>query len=358
MDNLSNNRRDFIKKSALAATALSLPTMGFNFITRPILDEKVIGHGKFKYRVHKSWGNLDPNSTPVKNCHEMVQDSQGRLLMITDEVKNNIIIYDKSGKLLDTWGTEFSVGHGLTLFDEGGEDVLFICDPSKENPRVVKTTIDGKIVMELPDPRELGLYNNGDPYRPTESAVAPNGEIFYVSDGYGSQWILQFDNKGEFIRKFGGKGDADSQFSTAHGVTIDARDHSNPTLLCTSRGHNAFKRFTLQGQYLSTIFLPGAFVCRAVIDDQNIYSGVCWSRLKYLNQTPDSGFVTILNQDHHVISNPGGTKPEYKKGKLQLMIQDDPVFKHCHDVCVDEDKNLYVCQWNAGKSYPIKLERI
>ncbi|MFY0598115.1 MAG: 6-bladed beta-propeller [Cyclobacteriaceae bacterium] len=353
----SNSRRNFIKTTALASVAVSLPTLGFNIINKPSLHEEIVGHGDFKYRVHKEWGNLNPATTPVKNCHEMVMDSKGRLIMVTDETRNNIIIYDKSGKLITSWGSEFKSGHGLTLSKEGSEDVLFICNPDGADPRVIKTTVDGKKLLELPDPRKIGVYQETDKYNPTETAVAPNGDI-YVSDGYGSQWILQFSSVGEFIRKFGGAGDKDDQFSTAHGVTIDNRDTSNPTLLCTSRGHNAFKRFTLDGKYLSTLFLPGAFVCRAVVDDENIYSGVCWSRLRYLNQTPDSGFVTILGADNKVISNPGGTKPVYKKGELQLMIQEIPLFNHCHDVCIDEDKNLYICQWNAGKSYPIKLERV
>jgi hypothetical protein len=141
-------------------------------------------------------------------------------------------------------------------------------------------------------------------------------------------------------------------------VCIDARDKNNITLICTSRGHNSFKRFTLDGKYLSTLFLPGAFVCRAVIDDENIYAGVCWSRLRYLEQTNNSGFVTILDGKDKVISNPGGTAPVYKKGELQLMVQDKPIFNHCHDVCIDNDKNIYVCQWNANKTYPVKLERV
>ncbi|HNH59905.1 MAG TPA: 6-bladed beta-propeller, partial [Cyclobacteriaceae bacterium] len=194
-------------------------------------------------------------------------------------------------------------------------------------------------------------------YHPTETTVAPNGDI-YVADGYGSQYVLQFNSKGEFIRKFGGAGDDDDKFSTVHGVCIDARDKNNPTLLCTSRAHNSFKRFTLDGKYLSTIFLPGAFVCRPVIDGTTLYSGVCWSRLKYLNQTDNSGFVTILDKNNKVVSNPGGTKPVYRDNVLQLMVQETPVFNHCHDVCVDNDKNLYVCQWNANKTYPVKLERI
>ncbi len=89
-----------------------------------------------------------------------------------------------------------------------------------------------------------------------------------------------------------------------------------------------------------------------------LYSGVCWSRLRYLNQTDHSGFVTILDASDRVVSNPGGTTPTYRDGELQLMVQAQPIFDHCHDVCVDSNKNLYVCQWNAGKTYPIKLERV
>jgi hypothetical protein len=74
--------------------------------------------------------------------------------------------------------------------------------------------------------------------------------------------------------------------------------------------------------------------------------------------TLNSGFVTILDKHNKVVSNPGGTKPVYHKGELDLMVQDKPIFKHCHDVCVDDDKNLYVCQWMADGTYPIKLERV
>jgi outer membrane protein assembly factor BamB len=349
----TQSRRDFLKVTSAAGVAFSLPV--FNIISKPILDEEVIGHGNYRYKVHKSWGNLDPEKTPVKNCHEMVMDKKGRLIMVTDEIKNNIIIYDRSGKLITTWGSEFPGGHGLTLFDEGGEQVLFICD--HETGRVVKTTLDGKILLELPNPKTAGINENTLSYRPTETAIAPNGDI-YVADGYGSQYVLQFSATGEFIRKFGGPGEGDSNLSTAHGVCIDRRDKNNITLLVTSRVHNSFKRFTLDGKYLSTIFIPGAFVCRAVIDGENIYAGVCWSRLRYLNQTPNSGFVTILDGKDKVISNPGGTKPVYVKGELQLILQEKPIFQHCHDVCVDGDKNLYVCQWNADKTYPVKLERV
>ena len=114
--------------------------------------------------------------------------------------------------------------------------------------------------------------------------------------------------------------------------------------------------------------MPGAFMCRPVIHGQNLYAGICWSsEVDFVegvqgshpsSNNPNSGFVTILDKDNKVVSNPGGKQPIYKKGQLQKMLQQEPIFNHCHDVCIDDDENIYVCQWNANKTYPVKLERV
>ena len=350
--------------ASISAGAIVIPPF---YIGNPMrkLGNQIIGHGDFKYRVHKEWGDLDPARTPVKNCHEMVMDAKGRLIMVGDETKNNILIYDKSGKLLDFWGIRYESGHGLSIWDAGGEEYLFICDTKGT---MIKTTLYGRELLEIGHPSTCGAYAENDKFSPTETAIAANGDI-YIADGYGSCYELQYTQRGEFIRKIGaGKGDGVEQFQTAHGVCIDDRNSANPTLLVTSRAHNCFKRFTLDGKYLETLYYPGAFVCRPVIDGENLYAGVCWSsKIKFVagdrnshpyTNNPNSGFVTILDKNNKVLSNPGGTNPKYIDGQLQLMLQDQPIFNHCHDVCIDEDKNIYVCQWNANNTYPIKLERV
>ncbi|MEZ5045209.1 MAG: twin-arginine translocation signal domain-containing protein [Saprospiraceae bacterium] len=359
MKKSNTSRRGFLKKTAITGgTLLASSVVPFHILSaKPAMQETIIGHGDFRYRLEKTWGDLDPQQYPVKNCHEMVMDKKGRLLLLTDHPQNNLIIYDKSGKWLDSWTLRFPGAHGLTIHDEGGEEYLYITDPGQG--KVVKCTLKGQILMELAHPFSIGAYDEKASFRPTETAIGPTGDI-YVADGYGAQFILQYDSKGNFIRKFGGDSFLqEDKFKQVHGVTLDTRDPNHPTLLCTARIKNSFKRFTLDGQYLETYYLPGAFVSRPVIDGENVYSGVCFGMEKdNYNVLQNKGFVTILNKENKVVSNPGGTKPKYKKDKMKLVLQDQPIFKHCHDVCVDEDKNLYVCQWNAGGVYPYKLHRV
>ena len=58
---------------------------------------------------------------------------------------------------------------------------------------------------------EISDYKSEDQFKPTETAIAPNGDI-YVADGYGLDFIIQYDKSGNYIRHFGGKGNKDDNF--------------------------------------------------------------------------------------------------------------------------------------------------
>jgi peptidylamidoglycolate lyase len=347
-------RRQFLASSA---ALVAFPYLRLTAKAAPAFHNTTIGHGSFKYRVDKLWAKASPETHPVKDCHEMIQTADGRLFLLTNEARNNILIFDSNGNLLDSWTLRLSGAHGLTRHtDSAGAESLIITDTGG---RVLKTDLQGNILLELPKPAAVGAYKEHEPFNPTETAVAPNGDI-YVADGYGSQYILRYDGNGSFLSKFGGKSTQPSnpgKFMQAHGVAIDNRS-GTPLLVCTERIRNEFNWFTLDGKHVRGVYLPGAYVSRAVIQGKHLYSGVCFgAKPDDYRMWQKRGFVTILDEDDRVVSCPGAHSPEYREGRLQLLLQSEPVFENCHDVCVDGAGDLYVCQWNSGKVYPYKLHR-
>jgi peptidylamidoglycolate lyase len=340
------NRKHFLKTATIATGSL--------IITRDLFAKNngpVYGHNGLTFRMDNKWSKTEPSKVPVKDCHEIVQDRKKRIILLTNETHNNILVYDKSGKLLQSWGHEFPGAHGLTLHRTGGKEYLFITDTEKH--QVYKTTIDGKVLLTINYPKEIPAYTKADQFVPTETTVLDNGE-FYIADGYGLQYVMRYDEKGKLLGYFGGRGEEQKNLDNAHGITIDTRKPT-PDLLVTDRTRNCFKRFSFDGQLIEVISLPGACVCRPVINGDHLYAAVL--RSPDLN-SERSGFVTILNKDNKVVSNIGGTEPVYEDGQLKPMAQADKIFAHPHDVCIDDDGNLYVAQWNSDQVYPYKFTRV
>ena len=167
------NRRTFLAAATSTASVLAAPYVRSQ--SKTSLQGAIIGHGAYRYQVDYNWCQADPAKHPVKSCHEMVMDSQKRLILITDDARNNILIFDKEGRVLDAWTLKLRSGHGLTLDARDGAEYLYLCDPG--GGRVVKTTLKGEVLLELPNARDCGAYDATAKYAPTEAAVGPNGDI-------------------------------------------------------------------------------------------------------------------------------------------------------------------------------------
>lgn len=342
------SRRRFLKNTALVGLGGISISPSF-YINRKVSKKpSIIGHGEFKYKIDKQWGIN--TQYPINDCHEMVLDKNKNLFMTTTHKKNNILKYNQDGQIIDSWRIGREGTHGLTIADEGGEEFLYITD--YESHKVFKTTKEGKLIFEINWPKNIKEYKIAEDFKPTETTIAPNGDI-YVCDGYGLDFIIQYDYNGNYIRHFGGHGESDDQFKCCHGITIDQRQGS-PTLLITSRTTNEFKRFTLEGAFIEKFQLPGCWICRPVIDQKNLYFSVI------VTKTWDNydGMLAVLDENQKVISLPGGSSPQYENNKLMPPISDKTTFFNPHDVCIDGDKNLYIPQWNSKKTYPVKLLRV
>ncbi len=354
---MKNTRRSFLKKTgATLAISTVVPHIWVKKSSAATTTkETILGHNGYRYQVVEGWGVLDAGKNPVNDCHEMVEDAKGRLILLTNETRNNILIYDRSGKLVESWGTSYPGGHGLTISNEGGEQFLFLTDTNRN--QVIKTDLSGREILKLDYPKEVAGYEYPALFKPTETAIDPaNGDI-YVVDGYGLNHIIQYNHQGEYIRHFGGTGDTHDTFRCCHGIVVDTRDANNPTLIITDRSHMQLKRFTLDGKYLSSIPVPGSFICRPVIKGENMYAAVYRSSSESL---ANSGYITVFDKHDRVVSTPGGTEPRYLENVLQEQKKDSSFtgFLHPHDVCIDGDENIYVPQWASGQTYPIKLERV
>lgn len=338
----------------------------------------IVGHGNFKYKVDTQWGKLDPNITPVENCHDLAIDSKGRIFMLTDNTKNNFIVYNPDGSLNEAWGSEFPGAHSIEIVNENGEEFIYVVDhgwvlnrhwdgvstDAWDSPYnkviaqqgfVAKLTLGGRLVYTIGHPITIGIYEPDMPFRPSDIAVAPNGDI-YITDGYGSDYVIQYDCHGRYIRHWGGQNNDDENYNlvNTHGIGVDLRNPNDPHLIISSRWQQCLKLFNLDGSYRSTVETPGAYIHGPIFSGEHFFAPVCWSHINDEN-AENSGFISVFDKQNKVVANLGGSEPVYVDGQLQTMSTTWDVFKHCHGMCVDSEGNLYVGQWRGNQSYPFKL---
>jgi len=335
------SRRSFLSTSAALAVAPSISAA-----PRPQL-----GQGDFQYRVISDWGVLDQD-TPVKNCSAMVTDARGRIYLLTDHVKNNIIIYQKDGTLAGKWGNQFPGAHGLQIIEEQGREMLFITDIKRH--RVFKTTLDGEIVMELMYPKQTGKYANETEFRPSWTLHLTNGD-FFVLDGYGKDYIMRYNRAGKLLNIFGGTDGGIAHWGP-HGGTIDTRGPGETEMLIAMSDQQTIKRLTLDGNLIQEVKLPGSNPRMIQIVGEHMF--VPHLADNWPKDRNSRGYISVLDRNFQVIANIGGTAPKYVDGGLQPMREQGGIFRHPHDLVVASDGAIYVPQFASGSTYPIKLEQI
>lgn len=311
----------------------------------------MLGQGDHRYRVVPGWGVLD-EKTPVKNCHGLVRDAEGHIILLTDHTANNVIVYNKQGRLVHKWGTAFPGAHGLSIVKEGVREVLFLTD--LQTHKVVKTTLEGKVLEEWGWPSTTGKYAKEADYKPSWTLHLNDGS-FFVLDGYGRDYILRFDAHGKMTRLFGGAEGGIVHWGP-HGGMADLRG-ATPSLLIAMSDQQYLLRLSLDGEKLQQVDLPGGNPRQIRLHKGRFY--VAHLADNWPKDRASRGFVSVLDADLRVVSNIAGSPPRYgADGKLAPMRHTEDVFLHPHDLIVDEEDSLYVAQFASNETYPVKLERV
>ena len=348
------SRRAFVKSALGAAVAAGVgPTIlragetRMNATTetgRPL----IIGSGQHTYQVIDEWAKL-PSGKKFGNTHGVCETADGRIFIHNASPTGDCVCeFDPQGKFIRSWGKEYSPGaHGMQLRTEGGEEFLYFATTS--NHTCAKTDLKGERVFGLEYPKDARnakgepCYADDDKkpaaakYSPTNIAFAPgdNGGDFYVADGYGSNYIHQYNGKGEYIRTWGGTGTDVGQLRCPHGIWCDTRDPSKPQLVVADRSNVRLQYFTLDGQYVSTISHELRAPCH--FDQRNGELLI-----------PDlHGRLTIFDKDNKLVIHLGDN-PNPKLRGNNAVPQDElrpGVFCSPHQAIWDRAGDIYVVEW-------------
>jgi len=326
---------------ALAAAGASLPA---HAEAADCLAPELLGQGAFRYRANRFWGRLDRRRYPVADCHGICEDRAGRIVMLTNDTRNNLIAYSRAGLLRAAWENRFPAAHGLDIVEHAGNEQYWITDHDRQLVSVCAP--DGKEFRSIGPDAVAAKYPDISRYHPTNSATLPDGQC-YVSDGYGSSYVHHFDPDGRRVSSFGGEGDAPEQLRTPHAVHVDTRS-GKPLLLVCDRSHDMLKWFSLSGEFIKAVPVPGS-------QPSNVapFAGKFRDHLAIAGL---NGMILVLDGADRVVSCVGGDEPKYIDGKLQPLVAYNYTFIHPHDVYVDAAHALYVVQWASNQTYPIKLE--
>ncbi len=152
----------------------------------------------------------------------------GQMPGVTVDRQDNIWIYTRTnpavqiyapdGHYLFGWRSEKpgTVAHFIR-FDAAGN--VWTADAGLHT--VTKRSPVGKVLLTLGtegEPGEDGRHFN----KPTDMTFAPNGHV-YVSDGYGNNRVVHFDQHGRYVNAWGKLGTAPGEFSIPHSIACDSK---------------------------------------------------------------------------------------------------------------------------------------
>ncbi|TAN42814.1 MAG: 6-bladed beta-propeller [Nitrospirae bacterium] len=140
-------------------------------------------------------------------------DNENRVY-VTDSGQNRVVVFEKSGKYLFSFGTakQFSKPSGIAVNDQEGK--VYISD--QKNHKIYAFSKKGDFLFEIGKEGE----KDGEFNAPTHICV-DNKNKLYVTDSLNFR-VQIFDSNGKFISKFGQIGDGLGMFARPRGVAVDS----------------------------------------------------------------------------------------------------------------------------------------
>ncbi len=228
--------------------------------------------------------------------------------------------------------------HGFVIHK--GADGEFLYGPQLNAGKIVKLSLDGKVVMTIPGEAipqqywQVNPKNQKAALRLTGCTVAANGDI-YVTDGYASDYVHRFNAKGEYQSSFGGKG-APYNFKTLHKIAIDNR-FDPPRLVGTDRANNRVVHLSLEGELIGEVATGLLLPAAAVVQGDLLAVGEI------------KGRVTIFDKENRIVAQLGANPNAAETGtnKIEPAQWKEGIVNAPHGVAFSPGGDLYVSEYNV-----------
>jgi sugar lactone lactonase YvrE len=257
-------------------------------------------------------------------------DSQDRVYCFNRAPDHPIVIFDRDGNYLSSWGAgRIAFAHAILIDDD---DNVWLVD--RDSGQVLKFTATGELLMTIGtkgyrsdtgvDPQDFSskayqqVTHGGEPFNlPTDIALTPTGEMF-ITDGYGNARVHKFAADGTYLFSWGEPGTGPGEFNMPHGVWIDRQGR---VLVC-DRENDRVQIFSQAGEFLAV--WPTRLIGPAMtyVDNEDIV---------YVPEH-NGGMVSILTLEGERLAQWG-----------------DPRYRSCHGLWGDSHGDLYVVQPVPGK---------
>jgi len=177
----------------------------------------ILGKDTFRYQVADGWAKLPPGYEFNADVAAVGVDKDDNAYAF-NRGKHPMCVFDRKGNFLRSWGEGIFVRpHGVHM---APDDTIWLTDDGDHTVR--HCTLDGKVLLTIGIPGKPAPYMSGEPFhRCTHTALSPQADYLYISDGYGNSRVHKYTPDGKRVMSWGEPGTDPGQFNIAHNICCD-----------------------------------------------------------------------------------------------------------------------------------------
>ena len=278
-----------------------------------------------QYQPVKYWAKL-PHPMLFAEATSVAVDSEDNVYVF-NRGKNPLIIFDKQGNFLDTWGVgEFTRPHGIKI---DKDDNLYLVDDKAHF--VQKRTKKGDLIFQLGDKNNPSDKQKGYPFnQPTDIAIHPKTGELFITDGYGNSRVHRYDSDGKLLLSWGEPGSLPGQFSLPHNIAFFGNDN---VVVC-DRENFRLQYFNLNGDFISFKHMHRPIAITEGLQEYQLI-------VAEAAPPPVQNGVRNLGLRVEILNKEGDRITRFGSGTLG---EDFDQFIAPHGIAVDSDGSIYIAE--------------